>query len=231
MARIRTIKPEFFTSEDIVSMSPLARLLYIALWCEADKEGRLNWKPKTFKMRYLPADTCNIEKLCQELIDSGVVVLYGNGLAYIPGFLKHQHINPRESKSELPEPLVSDASARVGDASARVGTREHQELHCAIPDVHAQGGREGKGREGNARDATPDGVSDSVWHDFQKLRKAKRAPVTDTVIEGIKAEADKAGISLGDALAMCCKRGWQGFEAAWVTSSDHAKQSQFAGAI
>jgi hypothetical protein len=43
VARIRTIKPEFFTSEDIVSLPPLTRLLYIALWCEADKEGRLAW--------------------------------------------------------------------------------------------------------------------------------------------------------------------------------------------
>ena len=41
MARIRTIKPDFFTSEDIVGLTPEARLLYIALWCEADREGRL----------------------------------------------------------------------------------------------------------------------------------------------------------------------------------------------
>ena len=67
MARIRTIKPEFFTSEDIVSLSPLARLLYQATWCEADKEGRLQWKPGTFKLRYFPADECDILALCEEL--------------------------------------------------------------------------------------------------------------------------------------------------------------------
>ena len=43
MARIRTIKPEFFTSDDICALSPLARLLYVGLWCEADREGRLVW--------------------------------------------------------------------------------------------------------------------------------------------------------------------------------------------
>lgn len=80
-------------------------------------------------------------------------------------------------------------------------------------------------------DAPPSGVTQSVWQDFQKLRKAKRAPITDTAIDGIRLEAEKAGMSLGDALAMCCKRGWQGFEAAWVTSSDHGKQNQFAGAL
>ena len=97
MARIRTIKPEFFTSEDIVSLSPMARLLYVALWCEADREGRLVWKPKTFKLRYLPADDCDVTALCDEIVARGLVKLYGDGLAYVPAFADHQHINPRES--------------------------------------------------------------------------------------------------------------------------------------
>ena len=77
MARIRTIKPEFFTSEDIVSLSPLARLLYIALWCESDKEGRMVWKPATFKLRYLPGDNCDVLALCEEILERGLVKLYG----------------------------------------------------------------------------------------------------------------------------------------------------------
>lgn len=137
MARIRTIKPEFFTSEDIVSLSPMARLLYISTWCEADKEGRLVWKPVTFKLRYFPGDKCDIQALCQELVSAGLVVLYGEGLAFIPKFNAHQHLNPRETPSKLPEP----------DASARVATRQH----ASNLDVHAQGGREGKGREGYTR--------------------------------------------------------------------------------
>ena len=142
MARIRTIKPEFFTSEDIVSLSPYARLLYIALWCEADKEGRMAWKPRTFKMRYLPADDVAIDALCSEIIEAGLVKLYGDGYAYIPAFHAHQDINPRESASQIPEPPESDAQAtrkpRVSDAS---GTREPR-------DSDAQVGREGKGKEG-----------------------------------------------------------------------------------
>ena len=104
MARIRTIKPDFFTSEQIVALSPMARLLFIATWCEADKEGRLAWRPKTFKMRYLPGDDCDVDAVCDELVQSGLVVLYGDGLAYIPGFHKHQHVNPRESASTHPAP-------------------------------------------------------------------------------------------------------------------------------
>ena len=131
MARIRTIKPEFFTSEDIVSMSPLARLLYIALWCEADKRGRLAWKPKTFKMRWLPGDKCDINALCDELVSAGVVVLYGDDLAHIPGFEKHQHVNPRESESSLPDPEGwVDAGPRKIGKNLREAVFERDGYRC-----------------------------------------------------------------------------------------------------
>jgi hypothetical protein len=112
MARIRTIKPEFFTSEDIVSRTPLARILYIALWCEADREGRMEWKPKTIKLRYLPGDDCDVSILAQELIDAEMLVLYqADGVLYaaIPSFTKHQIINNREAPSKIP-PRVDHAS-------------------------------------------------------------------------------------------------------------------------
>ena len=140
MARIRTVKPEFFTSEDIVGLSAFARLLYIATWCEADREGRLAWKPKTFKIRYFPADDIDINALCNELTECGLVVLYSESFALIPSFLKHQHINPRESASDLPDPRTQIAlkshSSRVSDASLRVsdvqvGRKERKERNDA----------------------------------------------------------------------------------------------------
>ena len=148
MARIRTIKPEFFTSEDIVSLSPLARLLYQATWCEADKEGRMQWKPGTFKLRYFPADNCDINALCDELVQRGLVVLYGDCLAYIPQFARHQHINPRESASILPDP---HAKAQKSTRQPRVATRHD----ASARDDDAQGGREGKGKEGKGKEETP----------------------------------------------------------------------------
>jgi hypothetical protein len=142
MARIRTIKPEFFTSEDIVELEPMARLLYIALWCEADKEGRLAWKPKTFKMRYFPADDCNIDALADALVTRDLVCLYGDSLAWIPSFKDHQHINPREKPSVLPDP--TDAPSRVDDASVTVKARAGRKE-----------GREGKGKVVASKRETP----------------------------------------------------------------------------
>lgn len=103
MARIRTIKPEFFTSEDIVLLTPLARLLYVACWCEADRDGRFEWRPGTLKLRYFPGDQCDIESLADELLKRGLVIVYEadrREYAEIPSFAKHQIINNR---SQCPE--------------------------------------------------------------------------------------------------------------------------------
>ena len=68
------------------------------------------------------------------------------------------------------------------------------------------------------------GVSEQVWSDFQTLRKAKRSPLTQTAVDGIQREANKAGISLQDALEMACQRGWAGFKADWVKPDTKTEQ-------
>jgi hypothetical protein len=62
----------------------------------------------------------------------------------------------------------------------------------------------------------PKAVSQEVWNDFVKLRRAKKSPPTDTAIAAIAREAKKAGWSLEKALQECCARGWTGFKADWV---------------
>ena len=60
------------------------------------------------------------------------------------------------------------------------------------------------------------GVDPQVVADFRKLRKAKKAEITPTAVDGIKREAAKAGLTLESALRMCCERGWVGFKADWA---------------
>ena len=79
--------------------------------------------------------------------------------------------------------------------------------------------------------APPFGVTDSVWQDWVKLRKAKKAAVTQTAIDGIQREADKAMVSLQAALEMCCERGWTGFKAEWLQpKQSHGYQDKNLGA-
>ena len=74
--------------------------------------------------------------------------------------------------------------------------------------------------------APPIGVTDGVWEDWIKLRKEKRAAVTQTAINGIEREAKKAGVSLQAALETCCERGWTGFKADWLASKSLSKTGQ-----
>ncbi len=77
------------------------------------------------------------------------------------------------------------------------------------------------------------GVGEKVAADWLKLRKKKRAEVTETAIEGIQREAGKAGISLQAALEKCCERGWQGFDAAWLAEAKQPPRTAdpFKGAV
>ncbi len=60
------------------------------------------------------------------------------------------------------------------------------------------------------------GVSAELLADYVEVRKGKRAgKLTATVIAGLQREADKAGITLADAVKACCEYGWQGFNADW----------------
>ncbi len=84
------------------------------------------------------------------------------------------------------------------------------------PDKDKDTDKKNKSAKRSAVAEPPEGVSSSVWTDFLKIRKAKRAPLTDTALDGIRSEAEKAGYTLNEALETSCKRGWQSFEAEWV---------------
>jgi hypothetical protein len=66
----------------------------------------------------------------------------------------------------------------------------------------------------------PEDVSQEVWEDFKKLRKGKRAAITETTIRGIRTEAEKIEWGLERALSEMCARGWQGFKSSWVNEGD-----------
>jgi uncharacterized protein YdaU (DUF1376 family) len=63
------------------------------------------------------------------------------------------------------------------------------------------------------------GIVDPIASDWIALRKSKKAAITETALNGIQREADKAGVSLRDALRICCERGWIGFQAKWLNDS------------
>lgn len=100
MARIRTIKPEFFTSEQVSEASPNARLLFLGLIVFSDDKGRHPASVKRLKMEVFPGDpfTANaIAEWVEELIRVGLVAEYecsqGQRYWHVTGFERHQKVD------------------------------------------------------------------------------------------------------------------------------------------
>lgn len=140
MARIRTIKPEFWTSESVVECSCSARLLLIGMLNFADDYGNLVNSPKRLKMQIFPADIIDTAPLLDELIKHGLVIQYavdGEKYLNIKGFRKHQVIN-KPSKSKIPLPSFDKNTDVVVD----------EECLSATVVVDEECFTEGNGREG-----------------------------------------------------------------------------------
>ena len=71
----------------------------------------------------------------------------------------------------------------------------------------------------------PGDVDPQTWADWLALRKAKKAPVTETVLKSARAESVKAGMPLTDFLAVWCARGSQGLQADWLKPNERAGPS------
>jgi uncharacterized protein YdaU (DUF1376 family) len=64
--------------------------------------------------------------------------------------------------------------------------------------------------------ACPPDVDQQIWDDWKQLRKAKNAPVTETVVNSARKEAAKANMAFSDFLSVWCARGSQGLQAEWL---------------
>jgi hypothetical protein len=107
VARIRTIKPDFFSNEQIGQLSAEARLLFIGLWTLADREGRLQDRPVRIGAQLFPYDAWPIGDLLENLDEANLIWRYeaqGRKCIQIINFTKHQWPHPKETKFDLPPP-------------------------------------------------------------------------------------------------------------------------------
>lgn len=106
MARARNIKPGFFKNYDLADLGPIAQLLFAGLWCLADKEGRLEDKPRLIKAEVFPYYEADVNGELTKLERLGFVRRYtakGVSVISIDNFKKHQSPHHTERASELPE--------------------------------------------------------------------------------------------------------------------------------
>lgn len=131
MARTRNIKPGFFKNEDLSDLSPYSRLLFIGLWCLADREGLLEDRPKRIKGELFPYEDVDVDKCLQELHNVGFIIRYeikDNRFISIPKFIEHQNPHYREVKSKIPKPFQRKRmhEDRLGQGNAPVTSSKNE---------------------------------------------------------------------------------------------------------
>ena len=186
MARIRTIKPEFWSSEQVMECEPLTRLLFIGIWNFCDDGGNHPDSEKTIKARVFPGDeisSSSIRRMLDELSSNGLLSFYehsGKRYLHVCGW-EHQRIDkPTFKYPEFVQSLVvssppllgadtddNQKPGPVGDSVGEYSTNIRPPLVEASsnPPLGLDPGREGKGnRKGeeqdqehvHRRDAPPD---------------------------------------------------------------------------
>lgn len=224
MARSRNIKPGFFKNEDLADCSLAARLCFAGLWLLADREGRLEDRPKRIKAELFAFDTFDVEPLLCELARHGFIVRYevdGARCIQVSKFLEHQTPHYSEKPSVIKPPGLQESKPHDPQQDSkkvpRVAPRSRGEPNPLIPDslIPDSFSLPGEARR-RAPPPRPEGVGEQTWTDWLTLRKAKKAPVTPTVLAGAVTEAQKAGMPLDAFLRLWCQRGSQGLMADWI---------------
>ena len=155
--RIRTIKPEFFKHEGLAELAPLERLLFVGLWCMADANGVLPYRPKRIKIEVLPYDDLDVSQAIPRLVSGDYLRTYrvdGEDFLQVVNWHRHQRIQGKEREHGARYPLPPgdlEKKKRSGNDG------ETPETHPVAQERKGKDKAEGEGAEkeqGNTRETT-----------------------------------------------------------------------------
>lgn len=144
-----------------------------------------------------------VEGWLKELMDAGVYDTTDEGVIYSRRMIRDESI--RNARA---------TGGKLGGNPQLLGLKDNQEDNQEDKQKPTPSSSSSSSTINNIN--RPDSVPEQVWNDFLKIRKAKKAPLTQTALDGIEREADEAGWTVEEAITECVTRGWQGFKAEWV---------------
>jgi hypothetical protein len=193
MARIRAVKPEFFSSETVAKLSRDARLTFIGLWTEADDYGRLPEQTRVLKGHLWALDDdvtpTDVSLHIQQMVDAGLVTRYevdGRRYLHICGWEEHQKMN-RKAGAKHPAP-PSAGTPTGGSTADAVSTQ------CAGT---AEAVGERKGKEGKGITSLPRSETEAALSTGRDEDEPIAAPPTPETDDGAEARARAAAAVLG----------------------------------
>lgn len=235
MARIRTIKPDFFRHEglqdlEIANPGMYPMMVFEGLWGHCDSKGRFEWRPRQLKLDILPFLPFDMAETLLILEQSGMVNHYtidGKEYGEISTFEKHQRLSGKElTEGEKFPPCNSEAIVKQQGS-----VRE-------IPES-----QEGKGREGNGVNPAPkkparfdpmaidlpDCIPEDAWGRWITYRRQRKLSTTEQTafaqIEKLVAWRGK-GHSPPKIIDESIANGWQGLFEPKVGGTNNASNRE-----
>lgn len=145
----------------------------------------------------------------------------------------HRHPSDRHTGADGTPVREADgtrqAAAPPPVREANVPVREAYPNHQEPPVQPSLNHQKGRAHSAALALSRPDDVGEQVWADWHELRKAKKAPVTETVVKEARREAAKADMPLDAFLRIWCARGSQGLQAEWLKPQERAAARRTAG--
>lgn len=234
MARIRTVKPDFFRHEllqdlELTYPGKYPMLVFEGLWGHCDKAGRFEWRPRTLKLDILPFLPFEMAETLDILANAGMVRKYtvdGKEYGEIPSFTEHQRIGGKEAQEPEKHPEPPSEAQKKKRRSNGEATGKHLGL------------QEGKGREGNGDvGLAPDfrGQAASVLAYLNETTGRDYRPVEANI--GLIAARLKEGASVEDCKAVISRKcaEWSGGDMAQylrpATLFNATKFAQYQGEV
>ncbi|WP_430233928.1 hypothetical protein [Nitrosomonas communis] len=198
-------------------------MLALADWCN-DQGGSLHPSIAGIAKKINTSES-QARRIIHKFIDEGYLTVVANHDGGNPGQSRHYKLNIKKLSEGSTDATPSMDATPSTDATPSMDARDP--LHgCARPlapmtpepplTINKPSLKEKINKKENSAINRPDDIPEQIWNDFLVLRKLKKAPVTDTALNGIRKEATKAKIRIADALEICCQNGWAGFKAEWM---------------
>ena len=190
MARIRTIKPEFWEDEKLAKLPVYARLLFIGTWNFADDNGALLANPVLMKSHIFPYEDIGISTISEwidMLVENGMLIrttYNGKDYLVIRKFLIHQKINRKSIRINIPLPVV----LKVID--------EYNKTHGVLTEPSLQEREQGIGKrnDGTGMEEEMKEESAPVGRPIHRRRTRKGCAISEVLQE----IASSASVQQGD---------------------------------
>ena len=148
---------------------------------------------------------------CDSLVEKGLLVRSGGERRLNTYSVKSFNISQTGEKS---------SSVKSGEKISQTGEKSSSDL---VKKVHTQNNNKNNIQNTNKKNTKKSvldlladfGITGQLADDFITHRKACKAPITETALKGFQREADKAGISLAEAITISIERNWRGFKSEW----------------